>query len=183
MCLSKLFVKNKATIINSVTFRLNHRIMLLRIELCKRYLAQWLVRSPCIQEVLGSNPIRYSIFFWTESYQKTLKVGSYCFPTECTALKGWSNETWGHIWIKLMQLTWTHGPRPGLFPAAWVEPWASCFRPSFPSVMITIAITWAGHRGLTTCVQTTWIWVWVCKYDVTLSLSNEANDVILSKRK
>ena len=46
--------------------------------------------------------------------------------------------------LTLISLTWshfTHGPRLGILSEAQVQPWASCSRPTFPSVMITIAMT------------------------------------------
>ena len=52
-----------------------------------RYFDQWLLHPPCIRKVLGSNP-SVAWFLWTDSYQKTLKVGSYCFPASCAVWKG-----------------------------------------------------------------------------------------------
>ena len=78
-------------------------------------------------------------FVWIKSYQKTLKVGSYCFPARCTALWGQVREMWC-AFIRWNALSNAHDPRLGLFPGAQVQLWASFFRPSLPSAMITIAM-------------------------------------------
>ena len=89
-----------------------------------RYLAQW----QCIRLVFGRSRIQIPSGAWflrTESYQQTLKLGSYCFHARCTAWGDWVTEMWG-AFIRWNSLSNAHGPRLGLFPGAQVQPWASC---------------------------------------------------------
>ena len=66
------------------------------------------------------------------------------------------------IWIILTPSTWnhfttttTHGPWLGILPDAQVQSRESCFTPSFPSVTIMRAMTWARLRGIMASVCTT----------------------------
>ena len=127
-------------------------------QTCNWYLAQWHVHPPCIWEVLRSNLISLLISLdWVlpEDQKNRIRclisldrvipedlVGSFCFPARCTAFGDWVMEMWGRF-MRCNSLSNAHGPQLELFPGAKVQPWASCSRPSFPSVMIMIVMAWA----------------------------------------